>query len=223
MSIFIRVSRFGSPAKVIRAQSLHVRFGQDLYGALNFSSPHVPWGSLLATGNHSVLIPETERMEIAGAKPKSLEAIPLIDGLTCTIGDTSLSFFVTSSAAQALAQTPELLEALDSQLAVEELPSLSFALAGIGHVVPLFPGATYSLGSAATSAICLPIAGVAPHHADICVTHGEVTVTTREGSFETIQEPGCKVTFSLPLSIKLTPTGITLQLRAEAAPPPLLR
>jgi len=162
-------------------------------------------------------------MEIAGAKPKSLEAIPLIDGLTCTIGDTSLSFFVTSSAAQALAQTPELLEALDSQLAVEELPSLSFALAGIGHVVPLFPGATYSLGSAATSAICLPIAGVAPHHADICVTHGEVTVTTREGSFETIQEPGCKVTFSLPLSIKLTPTGITLQLRAEAAPPPLLR
>jgi hypothetical protein len=216
MSVFIKFSRPGSSDKVVRVKAAHSRFGLDAFGIPCFESPVTAWGSLLVTGSEGVVIPETSALKIEGRNLLTREALRLKDGTTCSIGEVTLSFFFTSPAAEALSETPEITSALDSSYTLEELPSLTYTLPSIGRTIPLFPGASYSLGSDISCALYLPLAGVAPHHAVISVTSYEVTILSQEGCLDLVPAVGGRMVSALPVTARLLPTGIPLSFRAGA-------
>jgi hypothetical protein len=218
MSIFIRITRMSSGPRFVRLRAPHTRFGLDALGAITFRSPAVLWGSLLVADGGGVLIPESASLRLNSqsltpdATPHA--AVPLREGSSCTVGDTTLHFFLTSPAAEALSETPELIAALDSSYTLEELPSVSYSLPSIGRSIPLFPGATYSIGSASSCALYLDLAGIAPHHGEIKVSSTEALIRSCEGGFDVLPTCGTEVSKALPCTIRLLPTGIPLTLKA---------
>ena len=216
MSVFIKISRPGASDKLVRIKAAHSRFGLDAFGIPCFRAPAAAWGSLLVTGSEGVVIPEISAFKVAGRSLLRHEALPIKDGTTFSVGEATLSFFFTSPAAEALSETSEIISALDSDYTLEGLPSLTYTLPSIGRTIPLFPGATYSLGSDLSCALYLPLAGVAPHHADISVTLHEVTIVSREGCLDVAPVIGEKIVSTLPVTARLLPTGIPLSFRAGA-------
>ena len=213
MSLLIRYQQAGGLTNVIRSRSLHTRIGLDAHGLLKCAQVVQPWCSVYREDDTFLLVPESEQLHSDQHRLLPNQAVRLVDNFSCRFCDTTLTFFLSSGTAEALAETSDpsltLAEIVDSPL----YPKLSVALADLSVSTRLFPGVSYVVGSSPACAVYLPFPSIAPEHCSVTLSPDQASIqlTAHQGAVSCDELLAGHAVIGLPASFMLLPTRLLVR------------
>lgn len=221
MSIFLKIERFGSDAKLIQIRSLYATVGEDAQGIFTCEAPKSPFFCLYAVGDRTICKAEVEGVT------REEESLPvgsqwyLASGDVLQIGDYTLTAFLTSSSAEVLAGAEGLpIETIESfERELPSTPELVYHLASLQKRFPIFPGLKLRVGTSPEAEVVVDMPQVAALHAFIENQNGTVVVSPADGAVSVDGSPRTAPCVCEDNSmIELSPSGLELRVLYRTSP-----
>lgn len=182
MSLLMRVNRFGSAARLIRFTDLSTTIGLDQNRTLAWRNTTRPLVTHFEVDARHFVRAETpglllDSTELPVGELHALHKHNVLEVLDYELVLVPVSTHAEIAASIAQGISEEIVRALDDP----NLPTLSFAIAGLRKSMPLFPNVELVLGSGSSCHIKIALPGVSEKHCALLFDGASVFLAKLEG------------------------------------------